>query len=145
MPRTVHPLIVILLGALLTAGSFAAWSCSSARDSARAAGGAVIDCTTATAHKHADEYGALLGAVIKAATSPDGHIDTGAIKAALGDLGLETGGCLVALTFERLIAAAPAARVAPGGYDPATGLKSARDALQRELWPGARFQTAPSR
>lgn len=138
----VHPLLAIAFGALITAGSVGAWSCSSARQHARAVGEAVIDCTTAAAHRNADEYGALLAAAIRAATSPDGHVDTGAIKAALVGLGLETGGCLAALTFERLIAESPAGRTATGAYDPVGGLKSAWEVLRRELWAGVEFRTA---
>ena len=52
-------------------------------------------------------------------------VATTLIKAALVGRGLETGGGVAALTFERLIAEALARRVAAGACTPASGLKSA--------------------
>jgi hypothetical protein len=134
------PLLVILAGGALTVAAMGAWSCTPARHVTRATASDLVDCTTSTARAHAAEYGSLLEAAIRAATSPEVQVDKAALKGAVSGLALETGWCAAELTVARTLSSFPALRVAPGGYDPAAGLREAWEAVRGERWEGKRFR-----
>jgi hypothetical protein len=134
------PLLVILASAALPIAAAAAWSCTSARQLARSTASSLVDCTTSTARAHAAEYGSLLEAAIRAATSPEGQVDRAALKGAVQGLALETGWCAAERTVARILSSFPVLRVAPGGYDPAASLREAWAAVRSERWEGKRFR-----
>jgi hypothetical protein len=133
--RTIVP-VLLFLGAVAVV---ALWSCVGVQRAARATS-SLVDCTTSTAQAHAAEYGSLLEAAIRAATSPEGQVDREALRSAVGGLALETGWCAAERTVARILASFPVLRVAPGGYDPAAGLREAWEAVRSERWQGKRFQ-----
>jgi hypothetical protein len=134
------PLLVILAGAALTVAAMGAWSCVGVQRAARSTASSLVDCTTSSARAHAAEYGSLLEAAIRAATSPEGQVDRVALKGAVQGLALETGWCAAELTVARILSSFPVLRVAPGGYDPAAGLREAWEAVRSERWEGKRFR-----
>jgi hypothetical protein len=128
----VHPLIAIVFGGMLTIGAFAAWSCSSTtRRAVRdTAADIAVDCTSAVARAHLSEYGATIEAALRAALRSDGTVDSDALKRSAAGYAIETGWCAAAAVFARMLAEMPTARVAPGGYDPAAGLRAAWQAVR---------------
>lgn len=139
--------VLFMLAAALVAGGIAAAAggCGPVREQSSAVAGDVVDCTTVTAKKHAAEYGALLEAALRAATSPDGRVDWAAIRAAAASFSAETGGCALAAVIQRLLA--PPAPTAPAAFaqlPPPLDAAALRDGfaeLERELWGGRKFRT----
>lgn len=131
----VHPLLAILLGAAVVLGAGMAWSCSSAQR--RAVIDDVVDCTIGVAAEHAAEYEDILEHVIRAATSPDGHVDWARVRAAAIGFGAGTGACALAAAVGRLLEH-QGLSAAPGEAE----LRAGFERLRGELWGGRRYRIA---
>lgn len=78
-------------------------SCGAVKSTANSVAKSVVDCTTATAKQHIDQYAPLLDMTISRAIDAAGRIDKDMLKAATKGFVAATGGCVLATTIGRLL------------------------------------------
>lgn len=132
-------LIALACLALVLAFALFAGCTKAQRTSLRdAASDILVDCTAIAARDAIDQYGGLLEETFRAALRSDGTVDTASLGRAVRGLALTTGWCAAGAAFQRVLAELPAARVAPGGYNPAGNLYEAWEEI-RLHFAGRRF------
>lgn len=133
-------LTAIVLGLAFVAYGLTASCSSQQRTSLRdTAADILVDCTASAARDAIDQYGGTLEETFRMALRSDGTVDTKALGRAVRGLAIDTGWCAAGAAFQRVLAELPAARVAPGGYNPAGNLYEAWEEI-RLHFAGRRFE-----
>lgn len=129
---------------MLCALILCACTCGTIKEGARDTLGDVVDCTIADVKSHTNQYGPLLEATIRAATSDAGAVDWTSVKDATKGLAARTGMCVLATVVARAMTPTPATPGAPQSSalqpDPAS-LRKGFDAIRAEQAPGVTFKT----
>lgn len=118
-------------------------ACETAKDAAKGAGKAVVDCTKGHAADTVRELGPVMERVVLDAVNPDGRVNWAPVKEVAKEFTTEVGGCVLAHAVARIMTV-----VREGGAQSSdlqvNRAQLAEDfaALRVELFGGARFKTA---
>lgn len=100
---TIGAMLMCVLLAMWPIGLALLTSCGSMKNGAKNAAGALVDCLKPASQAHVKEYLPVFDVLLARSVGLDGKIDREAVKATTKNILAETGGCVLATAFAKLL------------------------------------------